>query len=313
MTSLRKMGLILMSKDPEIFHCRDCLGAFEQNIGRGRKRVRCEACALIAKADAAKASKKSGSAYQFECCRCGVMVEALVGETGRRKKFCDACRGVSGTVLRRKTKCRDCNGIIEPGLMATCASCQRKKERERDRRNRDARRARNAAGAINAMKKCPSCQQEKASSSFHRNLGNWDGLASRCTDCTNELRRIRLSTPEGRLSARIRRHLRSDRPARRIDWNIRRALRGQNTSKALEDMFGYSLAELRYHLERQFTKGMDWDRFVAGEIHIDHILPVSSFDLTDVAEVKACYALPNLRPAWALDNLSKGAARTHLI
>lgn len=78
-------------------------------------------------------------------------------------------------------------------------------------------------------------------------------------------------------------------------------------------MFGYSLADLRLHLERQFSKGMTWERFGEGEIHIDHILPVSSFDLSDPAAVKACFALPNLRPSWALDNLSKGATRTHLI
>jgi hypothetical protein len=46
-----------------------------------------------------------------------------------------------------------------------------------------------------------------------------------------------------------------------------------------------------------------------------HIRPVSSFTFTsaDDTEVKACWALTNLRPLWKRDNLTKHARRTHLI
>lgn len=81
----------------------------------------------------------------------------------------------------------------------------------------------------------------------------------------------------------------------------------------MESFLGYSLAELRTHIERQFSKGMDWPAFMAREVHLDHIRPVSSFDLSKPDEVRACYALTNLRPVWAAENLSKGATLTHLI
>ena len=68
---------------------------------------------------------------------------------------------------------------------------------------------------------------------------------------------------------------------------------------------GYTVAELRVHLERQFKRGMTWDRFCAGEIHIDHIRPLSSFDLSNPDELRAAWALPNLRPLWAKDNWAK--------
>ena len=40
---------------------------------------------------------------------------------------------------------------------------------------------------------------------------------------------------------------------------------------------------------------------------IDHIRPLSSFDLTDHEQVKQVCHYSNLRPLWAIDNLSKGS------
>ena len=76
---------------------------------------------------------------------------------------------------------------------------------------------------------------------------------------------------------------------------------------------GYSVAELMQHLERQFTKGMGWHNM--GEWHIDHIVPLSSFTVTgsDDPELRRAWALPNLRPLWAKENLQKHQKRTHLL
>jgi hypothetical protein len=70
-------------------------------------------------------------------------------------------------------------------------------------------------------------------------------------------------------------------------------------------MFGYTIPELRAHLERQFTKGMNWTKFNAGLIHLDHHRSLSSFNLADEAELKAAWSLHNLRPLWAKANLAK--------
>lgn len=72
------------------------------------------------------------------------------------------------------------------------------------------------------------------------------------------------------------------------------------------ELLGYSRDDLKVHLERQFLKGMSWDNY--GEWHVDHIVPLSTFPMSEIDEIRACWALSNLRPLWAKDNLSKRAS-----
>jgi len=88
---------------------------------------------------------------------------------------------------------------------------------------------------------------------------------------------------------------------------MRQQLNTQGRSNIVEKLLGYTIHDLRVHLERQFTKGMNWDKFMKGEIHIDHIHPKASFDLLDSDEWRVCWSLPNLRPLWAKDNQKKHA------
>lgn len=73
------------------------------------------------------------------------------------------------------------------------------------------------------------------------------------------------------------------------------------------DALGYSMEELKKHLESQFEPGMSWDNHGRNGWHIDHIIPISAFNFTstDDLDFKKCWALSNLRPMWAGDNISK--------
>ena len=46
---------------------------------------------------------------------------------------------------------------------------------------------------------------------------------------------------------------------------------------------------------------------VCGKWHIDHIIPLCSFDLTNINEFKIAVNYMNLQPLWAIDNLKKGS------
>ena len=97
----------------------------------------------------------------------------------------------------------------------------------------------------------------------------------------------------------------------RLNQNVRTAIRislqKQKKGRKWESLTGYSLNDLMVHLEKQFTKGMTWDNY--GEWHIDHIIPLSIFNINgpESKGFKKAWALNNLRPLWALDNYKKNA------
>jgi hypothetical protein len=83
------------------------------------------------------------------------------------------------------------------------------------------------------------------------------------------------------------------------------ALRGNKSGRRWESLVGYTLDELKVHLEKHFKLGMTWDNI--GEWHIDHITPVSvfNFETPEDIDFKRCWALKNLQPLWASENLRK--------
>ena len=60
------------------------------------------------------------------------------------------------------------------------------------------------------------------------------------------------------------------------------------------------------YIESLFTEGMSWRNYGNEGWHIDHIRPISSFDLRRHSEQLQCFNRANLQPMWATENLSKG-------
>lgn len=105
-----------------------------------------------------------------------------------------------------------------------------------------------------------------------------------------------------------------DRIRSYIGAAISRSLkRGGKQGKSWEACVGYSAGDLRAHLERQFSHGMSWENY--GKWHVDHIIPAASFtyDTADDPEFRACWALTNLRPLWATENIRKSDRRVLLL
>lgn len=88
---------------------------------------------------------------------------------------------------------------------------------------------------------------------------------------------------------------------------MRRTMATNKGGRRMQEVLGYSYTQLRAHLEKLFTDGMSWERFLTGEIHIDHRIPVAYFkpETYDCPEFRMCWSLTNLRPLWAAENISK--------
>lgn len=86
---------------------------------------------------------------------------------------------------------------------------------------------------------------------------------------------------------------------------LNKALKNNYKSGSAVKDLGCSIEYLKQYLESKFQSGMNWSNH--GKWHIDHIIPLSSFDLTDRNQLlKACH-YTNLQPLWAIDNIRKGA------
>lgn len=80
-------------------------------------------------------------------------------------------------------------------------------------------------------------------------------------------------------------------------------LTGKKKKLKTIEYLGYTVVEIKDHLESLFTDGMTWNNH--GEWHIDHIVPVSWWLKNGVTDPSMINALINLQPLWAKDNLIK--------
>lgn len=99
-------------------------------------------------------------------------------------------------------------------------------------------------------------------------------------------------------------------PINQLNMNVKKSiyksLKRNKNGCHWEDLVGYTLQDLKKHLQKQFTNGISWENY--GQWHIDHIIPISAFNFqkSDNIDFRRCWNLKNLRPIWKNENLKKG-------
>jgi len=93
-----------------------------------------------------------------------------------------------------------------------------------------------------------------------------------------------------------------------IRHRIRQSLKSQKASKLnrTTKLIGCSIKKMKEHLASQFKPGMSWDNYSYRGWHVDHIKPLSKFDLTNPEEQQKAFHYTNLQPMWGKENISKG-------
>ena len=88
---------------------------------------------------------------------------------------------------------------------------------------------------------------------------------------------------------------------------LKQRLIGKN-KKSTFDILGYTVDELKTHLESLFLPNMAWNNYGKNGWEIDHITPDSLFKYNSFEDedFKKSWALSNLQPMWASDNRRKG-------
>lgn len=251
-------------------------------------------------------------------------------ESGVEKKYCFACK--EWVAIPSFNKCAS----TWDGLQKKCTPC-RKRTGEVARRLAGVKKRRiehiEQNGTI--LKHCSKCEGWYPLISFFSNSRSWDGKAQACKKCVmapyknnpiparqktkewyrenkekaTKYRKEYFSKPENK--ERINKRL-SDRrkdPIVRlrhiISTGIRDSLKRGKVGYRWESLVGYDVEKLMVHLEKHFLPGMAWEN--RNEWHIDHKIPQVAFNFQTPQDIdfKKCWALKNLQPLWAADNISK--------
>lgn len=97
------------------------------------------------------------------------------------------------------------------------------------------------------------------------------------------------------------------RLAKNLRNRLRKAMLGLTRGVSAVRDLGMPIEQFRDYIASKFRDGMSWANY--GQWHIDHIIPLAAFDLSDPEQVKAACHYTNLQPLWAQDNHAKAARR----
>lgn len=185
-------------------------------------------------------------------------------------------------------ECKECTLARTSAAAKECPDKARRRRQAYVARNREKERARQRACAAaradkvrESYKNDPAVRQKKQSAGrawYQANKDRHLAAGKKWASENRERRRASKSTYERdryrsnpkvmirkRMSAAVRASL---------SWE----LAGKKSDRSWQSLVGYTASDLKAHIERQFLAGMSWDN--AGDWHIDHIVPVSSFTFT---------------------------------
>ena len=169
------------------------------------------------------------------------------------------------------------------------------------------------------MKTCPKCKQTKPFSDYYKDKSRKSGLQVYCKDCLRKKRKEYRGRPEvkERQNKRQREQLKNN-PQKKLGSKMsnetRYVLLGvypHNMTTVSEEFclntIGLTTPQYRAYIESLWEEGMSWDNYGHGEGKwcIDHIIPKTQFDLTDLELYRKCSHYTNTQPMWFVENVAK--------
>ena len=93
---------------------------------------------------------------------------------------------------------------------------------------------------------------------------------------------------------------------------LRHAIKGESKGGSAVRDLGCTIPELKFYIEGKFKDGMTWENWSFTGWHLDHVIPLVFFDLTDREQLLKAVHYTNLQPLWAHENLVKNAKLLNL-
>jgi hypothetical protein len=159
---------------------------------------------------------------------------------------------------------------------------------------RRSQRIKNGSVTVSTTALCRRCGEIKPLHQFKKRQADFGCKPTACNECQSKNKKrhkaINAKKPK-------------NKPRQRLSTRFRKVMNKVKNggNHCFRDVIGCSTAFLRKHLESQFTRGIRWSNY-GTKWHVDHILPVSSFDHSDPNQVAKCWHYSNLRPLCAIKN-----------
>ncbi len=232
-----------------------------------------------------------------------------------KTKVCSRCKQEKPVDMFYRNRSR------KDGYAIYCVSCEAEYRKEWNKRRE----------RVSVDRKtCNKCGVNKPASEFFSDRDKVDGLTTFCKPCKlKSNRRWKENNREAydRASLNYRRRHKAKKSVydkeyganrrdndeeyvynRRILSGVRHLVQRQYKGSKYEKYLGCSVASFRKHIESQFQEGMSWDNY--GDHRndgwsIDHIIPVSMFDLRSEDDRYKCFHYTNAQPLWWWQNQMK--------
>lgn len=125
----------------------------------------------------------------------------------------------------------------------------------------------------------------------------------------NEQQNARNKKPEKRAKLRAYAKEYFQRPNAKLAENARKRIKdvlgGNIKTDRTMKLLDCTAKALMAHLQQHFAPGMNWNNYGRHGWSVDHILPLSMFDLSKPDHQRLAFNFRNCRPAWEFDNASK--------
>jgi hypothetical protein len=271
---------------------------YKKSMEQSTPNPKCPRCKCYWKPD--ETDIKSSGLY-FKCCKKCRDNQRKAKEKNKcphnkRKSNCRECGGTSICIHDKfKSICRECGGTsicIHDKFKSICRECGGSQICIHDKEKSKCRECGGTSICIHNKRKSRCSECGGTSICIHNkrksNCRECGGTSicihnkrkSACKECNFQLYLINIQ----------RRQLR----------RLFKLTKEQIKTKPSIEYLGCSIEDFINHIEGQFKDGMTWDN-----IHLDHIKPVSKFNLDDPDEFLDCCNYKNFQPLLAKDNLEK--------
>ena len=248
---------------------------------------------MIYETDAKKPPKKCPhNNRKYECRECG---GGAFCQHDKLKKYCRECQGSSFCQHdKRKSQCRECKGSSfcpHNQIKSRCHECKGSEICIHDKRKSQCRECSGSVFCPHDKRKT-QCRECKGSS-----ICPHDKIKATCRECGGSG-----FCPHDKRKRHCRECNMFLYLANLQRNNLNRVLKLTNLEKTKPSIeyLGCSAEYFKDYLQSKMVEGMSFEN-----IHLDHIKPVSKFDLSNIDALLDCCHYTNFQPLLAKDNLEK--------